>query len=138
MNKRFLFLLFSLLLIVSNLLMVCLTCFALFFFLVECLVQDADPSHSPEHHLVEVFGEDKREIIKESLRKYEEDTKPLLGGERIEVNSLTTVSYFVIQGLLCIVSFVLGICLLLLLCYAHKKNSRSQATCPGGTIVCAI
>jgi len=107
MNKRILHVLN--LLILTNVLMVCWTGLVVFSFIVVSDLQDADRydiDTSPQRILVKAFGEDKRELIRECLREHRENQS---WGKRIYVNSFSMCVFWIINGVLGVVSCCLAV-----------------------------
>ena len=99
-------------LFVSNVLLAFLSFAFLSFVYVETILQDIVSSRILEQRFIEAFGEDKRELIKECLRKHEEDTRSM-PDESTPVNPITLCAHMIVIGSLGVFNCVLVICLLL-------------------------
>ena len=123
MNKNISVLVYVLILI--NVLAVCLSGLVFLAFLVGWSLQDGgyDYDTSPQRIFVEAFGEDKKELIQECLRKHRK-SPPF--GESVYVNSITMSADMTINGFLGIVNCCLSIYLLLLLHRDEKTHFKEN------------
>ena len=98
------------LLILTNIIMVCVSVFFLIGLSVEFLLQDPEFNHdtSPQRELVKVLGEEQRKLIQEGLREHRE--RPSYG-VIVYVHSHTILGQLIIQGVLAIVSCRLAVSL---------------------------